>query len=26
MQFDAAVGFYQKSMAMVRMAMKAPGR
>lgn len=26
MQFDAAVGFYQKSIAMVRMAMKAPGR
>jgi flagellar basal-body rod protein FlgB len=26
MQFEAAVGFYQKSLAMVRLAMKAPGR
>ncbi|MBP2157564.1 MULTISPECIES: flagellar basal body rod protein FlgB [Asticcacaulis] len=26
MQFDAAVGFYQKSLAMVRMAARPPGR
>lgn len=26
MQFEAAVGFYQKSLAMVRMAIRPPGR
>jgi flagellar basal-body rod protein FlgB len=26
MQYDAAIGFYQKSLALVRMAGKAPGR
>jgi len=26
MQFEAAVGFYEKSMSMMRMAMKAPGK
>lgn len=26
MQYDAAIGFYQKSMALLRMASRAPGR
>ncbi len=26
MQYDAAIGFYQKSMALLRMAARAPGR
>lgn len=26
MQYDAAIGFYQKSMALIRMASRAPGR
>ncbi len=26
MQFDAAVGFYEKSMSMMRLAMKSPGK
>ena len=26
MQYDAAIGFYQKSMALIRMAARPPGR
>ena len=26
MQYDAAIGFYQKSMALLRMASRPPGR
>jgi flagellar basal-body rod protein FlgB len=26
MQYDAAIGFYQKSMALLRMAARPPGR